>query len=92
MVNGALFLLGNGDPDRIASWGEEAKLPRGRFLVKTYLDTGKQVANDPSAILTAADFQGELEIEKARWRPGFRFAEVVDWRSLASEEKSTAPN
>ena len=82
MVNGALFLFGN-ERSRSKNWLKEAMLPRGRYLVKVYFDASDRVSNDAAALLTKSDFQGEVEIEKARWRPGFRFAQVIDGSSLA---------
>ena len=83
MVNGALFLLGT-DDSRARGWLEEAKLPAGRYLVRVYLDGEGKISNDPAALLSVSDFQGEVEIAKARWRPRFRFAEVVDGEALGA--------
>ena len=82
MVNGALFLLGSGDAKQVESWEKEPKLPRGRYLVKTYVDTSGKISADPAAILHEEDYFGEAEIPKARWREGFRFAEVVSGQAL----------
>lgn len=85
-VNGTLFLLGNGDEERTQRWREEPNLPRGRYLVKVYVDSEGKIAEDPTAILQSKDFQGEVEIPKARWRPGFRAAQVVAASKLTSDE------
>ena len=81
MVNGALFLLGS-DAARAAEWKTEATLPAGRYLVKAYHDSDKKVAADATTILTQADYFGAAEVPKARWRKGFRFAEVVPGKKL----------
>jgi len=77
IVNGALFLLGSGDEERTAAWSQEATLPRGRYLVKAYLDARQKVAKDPALMLSNDDYYGAAEIPRARWREGFRNAEVV---------------
>lgn len=77
MVNGALFLLGRGDAAQAEAWKQKASLPKGRYLVKAYVDSRGKVAADPATILSAEDYVGEVEIPKARWRPGFKYAEVV---------------
>lgn len=82
MVNGALFLLaptlGN------ATDGDQtpASLPRGRYLVKTYADLNGRIADDPTLLLGEEDFAGQAEIERARWREGFRAAESIPGSKL----------
>jgi len=78
MVNGGLFRLGS----------ENTNLPRGRYLVKAFWDSKHRIATDPSLMLTQEDYYGEAEIPKARWREGFRFAEVVAGKSLSSPDAS----
>lgn len=78
---GPLFLLGT-DEKRVAKWKEKPSLPRGRYLVKAYYDSKGKVEANPTAILSNEDYYGEAEIEKARWRTGFKFREVVPGKSL----------
>ena len=82
MVNGSLFFFGSGDSIETATWKAEGKLPRGRYLLKTYVDSQGKMDADPTAILQEEDYFGAAEIPKARWREGFRFAEVVTGKSL----------
>ena len=82
IVNGLLFLLGSNDAKRSAEWKENPSLQPGRYLVKTYYDKHGRIESDAATILTNEDFAGELEIAKARWREGFRYAEVVNGKKL----------
>lgn len=83
MVNGALFLLAPDDRAATRGWDREnAALPRGRYLVKAYIDSDDKLSRDPTAMLSEADFYGQAEIRSARWREGFRQAESVDGGSL----------
>ncbi|MAG94379.1 MAG: hypothetical protein CMJ48_11605 [Planctomycetaceae bacterium] len=86
MVNGALFLLGTGDQQRTAAWKKEATLPRGRYLVKAFLDSKHKVEKTPAAILSTDDYYGAAEISKARWREGFKNAEVVSGEVLKESQ------
>ena len=82
-VNGALFLLGMGHDVS----EENATLEKGkRYLVRTYVDSRGVIADNPAAMLTEADFCGEAEVVKPRWREGFRFAQVVDGGKLSTPE------
>jgi hypothetical protein len=87
LVNGALFLLGSGDEQQTAAWKREATLPRGRYLVKAYLDSKHKVTKNPAVILTTDDYYGEAEIPKARWREGFKFAEAVSGSELEKSKQ-----
>lgn len=86
MVNGALFLFGTGNESGEGGGRttESPKLARGRYLVKTYRDAAKRVAAVPTAILTEKEFAGQAEIPKAKWREGFRFAEMVAGKDLVT--------
>lgn len=86
MVNGALFLLAGENDPRVAEWSEEPKLPKGRYLVKSYYDSNGKVEDDPTAILSTDDFFGQTEIRKPRWRKGFKHAELVPGKSLIPSE------
>jgi hypothetical protein len=83
MVNGALFLLAPENRELTKDWSREtAKLPRGRYLVKAFVDSNHKLAKDPTVMLGESDFYGQAEIRSARWREGFRQAESVDGGSL----------
>ncbi len=82
IVNGALFLLAGNADQRAAKWKQEATLPRGRYLIKVYYDRDHQVADDPTIMLTNKDYFGEVEVPDARWREGFRFAEVISGKKI----------
>ncbi|MDA0589288.1 MAG: hypothetical protein O2820_14970 [Planctomycetota bacterium] len=83
MVNGALFLLAPDNRELTKDWSREtAKLPRGRYLVKAFVDSHHKLAKDPTVILGEGDFYGQAEIRSARWREGFRQAETIDGGSL----------
>ena len=81
MVNGALFLIGDEHTNNDQQ-SQDVRLPPGRYLVKVYFDGEGKIARDPTLLLSPSDYQGELEISSARWRPGFRFAQVVDGEGL----------
>ena len=86
LVNGALFLLDSGDPQRVNAWKDEPRLPGGRYLVKAYYDADRKVANNPTLMLSDKEYYGEAEIPSARWREGFRFAEVIAGKKIAAAE------
>ena len=84
MVNGALFLLAPENREAFRDWSREtAKLPRGRYLVKAYVDSKEKLAKDPTVMLGDSDFAGQAEIRSARWREGFRQAESINGGSLS---------
>ncbi len=75
MVNGSLFLLkSDGINDDWDSSG--VTLPRGRYLIKVFYDSGETLASDPTAFLGSDDYQGSLETHGV-WREGFKDAKVV---------------
>ena len=83
MVAGSLFLLANPDPALRADWDpENATLPRGRYLVKVYVDSQSKLSDHPTLFLGQQDFYGQTEIQRARWRTGFRQAESVSATEL----------
>jgi len=74
MVNGALFLLSDGS----AEWEQEhGSLPRGKYLIKAYVDVKHRLADDPALLLGSEEFYGQAVLANARWREGFRHAEKV---------------
>ena len=86
MVNGALFLFRTEETAGLADPADEKPmLPRGKYLVKTYVDLDNRLADDPSLLLEEDEFAGEIEIPKARWREGFRSAETVSGKVIASQ-------
>ena len=87
VILGALFLLArksSKDAKKDADQ-EYASLPRGKYLIKAYVDSKHRLAEDPTLLLGKEDFYGQAEIKRARWREGFRQAETVFGKSLKSE-------
>ena len=83
MVNGALFLLAPENREATNNWSREnGKLPRGRYLVKAYVDSKRKLVKDATILLDESDFHGQAEIRSARWREGFRQAESIDGGTL----------
>lgn len=72
MVNGALFLFARGEPG-------SRVLERGRYLVRVYHDQQNRLTGDPTLLLNQNDLMGSVEIDRARWREGFRQAETASW-------------
>jgi len=86
MVAGSLFLLAKPDRAQRADWDREnATLPRGRSLVKVYVDSRQRLADDPTVVLGQQDFYGQAELKRARWRAGFRHAETISAAALERE-------
>lgn len=78
MINGSLFLIRpvhekDGDA---ASGLHPPKLEPGRYMIKVYIDKSERVKEDPTVLLNDRQSDGEAVVE-ARWREGFREAEVV---------------
>ena len=83
MVNGTLFLLasdGASAPRNLTP--EKATLPRGRYLIRAYVDSDGVLTRKPAAMLDEQHFVGQAEIKSARWREGFRQAESVPGDAL----------
>ncbi len=75
VVNGSLFLLA--DKNQRAEWrAEGAALPKGKYLVKAFVDLQHRLADDPTVLLGDGEFVGQAEIQ-AQWREGFSQAEVI---------------
>jgi len=64
---------------------ERAKLPRGRYLVRVFVDSKHRLATDASLLLGAEDYVGQVEIARARWREGFRHAETLRGMALSKD-------
>ena len=83
IVAGSLFLL---LPENATSTpradSQPRSLPRGKYLVKTYVDSQHRLATDPTRLLGDEDFAGQAELEKARWRVGPRRAESIPGEAL----------
>jgi mono/diheme cytochrome c family protein len=57
--------------DRAAAWKTgKPSLPKGRYLLKVYVDTQDRLANDWKAVLGNKDFAGQVEIS-SDWREGY---------------------
>lgn len=78
MVNGALFLLG----DSANGKSKSPELGRGNYQVRVFVDSKMGLEKDPTAFLDADAFVGQSLLKNARWREGFRQAEVVNGRSV----------
>jgi len=88
MAMGSLFLLAAKDQDASPKWDpENATLPAGRYLIKVYVDTHQRLATDPTAYLDDSDPYGQIELEDAQWREGFKQAE---WISAANFQRDSA--
>ena len=86
MVNGGLFLLAPQNSDEARAWDREnATLPRGKYLVKMYVDSDRRLAQEPSLLLGEKEFRGQAEIKRARWRAGFKHAESIPGDMLKRE-------
>lgn len=71
IVGGPLFLFRPEDSSRdVQPVAAVTSLPRGKYLVKVYLDTQNRLADDPTLLLGKADYYGQAEIE-ARWGKGY---------------------
>ena len=78
MVNGSLFLLAPRGAAKPPAWDREnATLPRGKYLIKAYVDSQQRLVEDATVLLGEEGFYGAAEINRARWRAGFRQAESV---------------
>ncbi|MGI9516801.1 MAG: hypothetical protein ACR2NP_07150 [Pirellulaceae bacterium] len=85
IINGALFLLSPEDDEKAAEWrSAQNRLPRGRYLIKVFVDSSDLIAKDPARMLAAEDYAGAVEIVDAKWRPKFPKAE---WISAAEITK-----
>ena len=83
MVNGGLFIFTSATTDHSTAADQRVTtLPRGKYLVKAYLDAKGRLARDPAVLLTEEDYFGQAELKRARWREGFRQAEVIPGKSL----------
>jgi hypothetical protein len=64
--------------DRAKAWkAGPAALPRGRYLVKVYVDSADKLVKDWTAELTEADYVGRAEVQSA-WPVGYGKMTVLD--------------
>lgn len=86
IVNGALFMLAPEDDEEFVRWKKtKNKLPRGRYLVKVYVDQNGKIAKDPTILLGDRDLAGQIEIQQAKWQIGFPKAELVSGSDLNTD-------
>ena len=85
MVNGVLFLLDQTEPKTIHSAEQEAKLPPGSYLVRVYIDSKHRLETDPTIMLSEEDFYGSIELDKKRWREGFKTGKIISAKKLEKE-------
>lgn len=73
-----LTLLAAKGSDRAAWWAAgKPTLPRGKYLVKVYVDRRGRLATDWKAVLGEDDFVGQAEVESA-WPEGYDRMTAVD--------------
>jgi hypothetical protein len=73
-----LTLLAAKDSERAATWKKNgAVLPRGRYLVKVYVDQTDRLAKDWKASLGEADYVGQAEVESG-WPEGYGKMTVLE--------------
>jgi hypothetical protein len=67
-----LTLLASRGSERAVTWNKAGKpsLPRGRYLVKVYVDESGRLAKDWQAVLSQDDYVGQLEIQSG-WPEGY---------------------
>jgi hypothetical protein len=64
------------------SWKEvAAALPKGKYLVKVFVDARGRLGQEPGAVLGKEDFVGQAQIESA-WPSGYGRMTVLDSQSL----------
>ena len=75
--------------DSDQSWDpENVTLPRGRYLVKVYLDQNELLRDDPTALLSEDDYRGAVET-RGDWGEGFKNAKLVSAADIDSAGKVT---
>lgn len=79
LVNGALFGL------RSAAKWDPTALGGGEYLVKVYIDRQHRLSKDPTLLLSADDYAGQVVLKKSRWRDGFQQAPIVSAAKLETE-------
>ncbi|MEE3368404.1 MAG: hypothetical protein VX346_03570 [Planctomycetota bacterium] len=90
IVGGPLFAFATKGAKTVDWTDTHAVLRPGKYLVKAYVDSSKQLAQDPIAMLGAADLAGQAEI-KARWRVGLRKAERIKGDQFMSAATKLRP-
>jgi len=82
MVNGALFVFA---PKRGEATALEDPLAGGRYMIKAYVDFQRRLEDDPTLLLGDEDFYGQVELQRATWREGFKAAASVSGSKLLKE-------
>ena len=77
-----LVLLAGAQERAKSDSAAEPQLPRGRYLVKAYVDKQQKIEHDPTVLLGSEEFVGQAELKNARWRIGPRGAQVVFGKDL----------
>jgi hypothetical protein len=82
-VNGPMILFSSpADSESSAGNRQAARLSPGKYQIRVFLDSDRQLAENPSMLLEDDDFQGRLVID-AHWNEGFKNAEVVSAAQLS---------
>ena len=90
IANGALILLAPVDSEARKKWKQTRnRIPPGEYLVKVYVDSKQKLSKAPTAFLGKDEYAGELAIEKAKWRFGFKNAEWISGKNLEQASSST---
>jgi hypothetical protein len=80
-----LTLLAPKGSARAKAWAAgPAVPPRGRYLVKVYVDSSDKLAKDWTAELTDADYVGRAEVRSA-WPTGYGKMTVIDAKQVRKE-------
>jgi hypothetical protein len=72
-----LTLLAARGSERAKAWKEKSALPRGKYLVKVYVDADGRLAKDWKATLGPDDYVGQAEVESG-WPTGYGQMTVID--------------
>jgi hypothetical protein len=72
-----LNLLAEKNSKRAEAFARKAELPRGKYLVKIYVDTKGRLANNWSLAIGDADYVGQADIT-SDWREGYGAMTVID--------------
>lgn len=74
-----LTLQAESGSDRAAAWAKAPKAtpPRGRYLVKVYVDREGKLAKDWRTVLGEADYAGQAEVQSV-WPEGYGQMTVLD--------------
>lgn len=79
IINGSLMLFGSKNKSEQL---ESGALEPGDYRIELYLDRDQLLKRSPGAMLNARSADAELTFA-AKWRDGFKNAEVVSWSDLS---------